>query len=45
MIINSKKILLLPEYHLTDFPPQVRMSQDDALNALRMHSKYGFDIL
>ena len=45
MIINNRKLLVFPEYHLTDFPPQVTMSQDEARNTLIMYKKYGFDIL
>lgn len=45
MIINNKKLLVFPEYHLTDFPPQVTMSQDEARNTLIMYKKYGFDVL
>ena len=45
MIIGNKKLLIFPEYHLTDFPPQVKMSSDEARTMLMMYSKYGFDIL
>lgn len=44
MKINNKKILIFPEYHLTDFPPQIKMSQDDAYGALMSYEKFGFDI-
>ena len=40
MIIKNKKILLFPEYHLTDFPPQVKLTQGEAYNALLMYAKY-----
>lgn len=45
MIINNKNILIFPEYHLTDFPPQIRMSQNEAYDALMIYKNFGFDIL
>lgn len=44
MIINNKNILIFPEYHLTDFPPQVKMSLDEAYNTLIAYKNFGFDI-
>jgi predicted amidohydrolase len=45
MIINNKKILILPEYQLTDFPPQVKLSRDQAYNILMTYQNFRFDIL
>jgi predicted amidohydrolase len=44
MKINNKKILIFPEYHLTDFPPQIKMSQVEAYDALMIYEKFGFDV-
>jgi predicted amidohydrolase len=44
MIINNKNILIFPEYHLTDFPPQIKMSQDEAHYTLMTYKDFGFDI-
>ncbi len=44
MKINNKKILLFPEYHLTDFPPQIKMSQSEAYETLMIYEKFGFDL-
>ena len=44
MIINNRKILIFPEYHLTDFPPQIKMSQDEAYDTLMIYKNFGFDI-
>lgn len=45
MMIKNKNILIFPEYHLTDFPPQVKMSQDKAHDILLNYKHFGFDIL
>jgi len=45
MIIDNKNILIFPEYHLTDFPPQIKISQNEACDILMLYKKYGFDIL
>jgi predicted amidohydrolase len=44
MIIDNKNILIFPEYHLSDFPPQVKMSRDEAYNTLMAYEDFGFDI-
>ena len=45
MIINNKNILIFPEYHLTDFPPQIKMSQNEAHDTLILYKNFEFDIL
>ena len=45
MIINGKNILIFPEYHLTDFPPHVQLSREEAHNILKWYEKFGFDVL
>jgi len=45
MNINGKNILIFPEYHLTDFPPQVPLLKQEAHNILSGYEKYGFDVL
>jgi predicted amidohydrolase len=45
MEIKGKKILIFPEYHLTDFPPQVPFTKEDAYQTLAEYKKFGFDIL
>ena len=45
MNINGKNILIYPEYHLTDFPPQVHLAKEEATNILDGYKKFGFDVL
>jgi predicted amidohydrolase len=43
--INGKSVLILPEYHLTDFPPQIALTSEEAYGILKEYEKYGFDVL
>jgi predicted amidohydrolase len=45
MRINGKNILIFPEYHLTDFPPQATLTKNEAYEILMAYEKYGFDVL
>jgi predicted amidohydrolase len=45
MNINGKNILIFPEYHLTDFPPQVPLAKKEAYNILDGYKNFGFDVL
>jgi len=45
MNINGKKILIFPEYHLTDFLQQVPLTKEEAYKTLDGYKKFGFDIL
>jgi predicted amidohydrolase len=45
MKIKNKKVLIFPEYHLTDFPPQISLSSQEAYDLLIAYKKFGFDIL
>jgi len=45
MIIKRKNVLIFPEYHLTDFPPQFSMSQKQASLLLKPFFTYGFDLI
>ena len=44
MQINHRKMLIFPEYHLTDFPPQITLSQNQAYDILAGYKKFGFDL-
>lgn len=45
MRVNDKKVLIFPEYHLSDFPPQALLTKQDAYDILSSYMKFGFDIL
>ena len=45
MRINGKNILVFPEYHLTDFPPQTPLTMQEAYELLMAYEKHGFDVL
>ena len=45
MLINDQKVLIFPEYHLTDFPPQIELSQLQAYELLKEYKRFGFDVL
>lgn len=45
MLINNRNVLIFPEYHLTDFPPQFELTQQEAYELLNVYGKYGFGLL
>lgn len=45
MKINGKNVLIFPEYHLTDYPPQVPLLKQEAYDLLVEYKKHEFDIL
>ena len=45
MRINGINILIFPEYHLTDFPPQALLSRQEAYEMLLPYKRFGFDVL
>ncbi len=45
MKINNRKILIFPEYHLTDFPPQTPLTRQQAHDILAAYKKQGLDLL
>jgi len=45
MKIEGKEVLLFPEYHLTDFPPQISISKDIAVDLVKPYQMLNADLL